>query len=146
MILNDKKTENNVITDLKEEDSKEEPTQSEILEKLPPDIKKVMEVGFSMQKFSGPLPSPLLDKISEKHIDKILDLSEKEDNRQYKDSQSSKILFLAYFMVLILLFVFLTIYLAQSNSELYMEILKLSVAFVGGLGGGFGIKSYIGSK
>ncbi|MDW7774945.1 MAG: hypothetical protein SCH39_01245 [Methanosarcinales archaeon] len=144
--MNDEKSENNIITDSEEEASKEELHNTEILENLPPEIKKVMEVGFSMQKFSGPLASPLLEKINEKHIDKILDLSEKEDERQYKDSRSSKIIFISCFVIVILLFVFLTMYLAQSNSELYMEILKLSVAFVGGLGGGFGIKSYIGSK
>lgn len=145
MTLDDEKSENNIITDSKEETSKEESHDPEILENLPPELKRVMEVGFSMQKFSGPVASPLLEKINEKHIDKILDLSEKEDDRQYKDSQSNKIIFISCFVIVILLFVFLTIHLAQSNSELYMEILKLSIAFVGGLGGGFGIKSYIGS-
>jgi len=27
-----------------------------VFEKLPPEVKKVMEVGFSMQRFSGPIP------------------------------------------------------------------------------------------
>lgn len=145
MILSEEESEKNEITGVKEEDSKEEQNDSEIFEKLPPEVKKVMEIGMTMQRFSGPVPSPFLEKINENHIDKILDISEKEDDRKYKDSQSSKYIFLAAFVAVILLFVFLTIYLAQSNSELYMEILKLSVAFIGGLGGGFGIKSYIGS-
>jgi len=32
------------------------------------------------------------------------------------------------------------------NTELFKEIIKLFVAFVGGIGVGFGIKSHINSK
>jgi len=40
--------------------------------------------------------------------------------------------------------VFLTIYLTGRNPELFREIIKLLITFAGGIGLGYGIKSYKG--
>lgn len=90
-----------------------------VLEKLPPEIKKVMEVGFSMQRFSGPLPSPFLNKINETHVTKILELAEKDDERAFADTQASRKYILGYVLIFAMLFVFATIFLVGQNTELY---------------------------
>jgi hypothetical protein len=41
------------------------------------------------------------------------------------------------------LFVFCTIFLVNTDKELYKEAIKLFAVFTGGFGGGFGLKSYI---
>lgn len=118
----------------------------EIFEELPPEIREVVRTGISMQRISGPMPNPLFSKINEKHIDKILDLADKEDTNSYNDAQSNKKYSLFYFLAFIGLFIFITLYLAKSDKELFIDILKIIIAIVGGFGGGYGYKSYLDSK
>lgn len=120
------------------------PKEPEIFDNLPPEIKKVTEMGFSMQRFSGPMPNPIVSKLNENHIDRILDISEKEEENAYKDSQSNKIYNLIYVLIIVIFFVFLVVFL--ENKELLVEILKIVIAIVGGFGGGFGYKTYLDRK
>jgi hypothetical protein len=116
--------------------------EPELLKALPPEAKKVLEIGMSMHRF-GPLPNPLAEKINEKHIDKILEIAEKDDERSFKDAGESRKFTLIYILVFSALFVFSTIFLVGSDKELYKEVIKLFAVFLGGLGSGFGIKSYM---
>lgn len=127
-------------------DKESEGIDPEIFEELPPEIREVVRTGISMQRISGPLPNPLFSKINENHIDKILDLAEKEDTNSYNDAQSNKKYSLFYFLAFIGLFVFVTIYLAKTDKELFIDILKIIISIAGGFGGGYGYKSYIDSK
>lgn len=118
----------------------------EIFEELPPEVKEVVRTGISMQRISGPMPNPLLSKINEQHIDKILDIADKEDTNTYNDAQSNKKYSLFYFLAIIGLFVFITIYLAKTDKDLFIDILKIIISIAGGFGGGYGYKSYLDSK
>ena len=95
------------ISKSNEIDLKEKIQETEIFDNLPPEVKKVVEMGISMQRISGPMPNPLLSKINEKHIDKILDIAQKEDENSYKDAQSTKKYSLVYFIFIILFVTFL---------------------------------------
>lgn len=114
----------------------------ELLKSLPPEAKKVLEIGMSMQRF-GPTPNPIAKKINEKHIDKILDLTEKDEERSFKDAGESRKFTLIYILIFAALFVFSTVFLVGSDKDLYKEVIKLFAVFLGGLGSGFGIKSYM---
>jgi hypothetical protein len=46
-------------------------------------------------------------------------------------------------LVFAALFIFSTVFLVGSDKELYKEVIKLFAVFLGGLGSGFGIKSYM---
>ena len=60
---------------------------SENLEELPPQIRKVVEATLSMERISSSsLVSPISEKINEQHIDKILNIVEKDDERAFADS------------------------------------------------------------
>ena len=118
-------------------------TEDEIpedLEGLPPELKTFI---MSMRGYSGPIPNPLASKINEDHIDKIIEASAKDDERRYKDMQQARKFHLIYFLAGIALFVFLTLFLVGKDTELFKEIVKLFIVFVGGIGAGYGIKSYI---
>lgn len=118
------------------------PLEPELLKGLPPEAKKVLEIGMSMQRF-GPMPNPLAEKINGKHIDKILDIAEKDEERSFKDAGESRKFTLIYVLVFAALFVFATVFLVGSDKDLYKEVIKLFAVFFGGLGSGFGIKSYM---
>lgn len=55
------------------EEQAEEIAESEVFEKLPPQIRRTVEFGMSMMGSSGPLHPQLLSKVKEEHISKILE-------------------------------------------------------------------------
>jgi hypothetical protein len=144
----DTKIDSEEEPDKKEEkqEGKEQIIEGDIFKQLPPEVQKVVEIGFSMQRFAGPLPPPFLTKINEEHISKILESADKGDERSFTDAQSSKKYILLYVLIFSALFVFATVFLVGKDVELYKEILKLLAVYLGGLGSGFGLKGYLDRK
>jgi|SRR5882672_2064578 len=127
--------------DKKDQDSEQpSPLEPEVLKNLPPDVRKAVE--FSLQAFSTPIFHPITKKINEGHIDKLLDQSEKDSEREFKDRFRSRIFALLYGLMAAALFVFVTIYLAGEDKELYRDILTKIIIFFGGAGAGYGFKAY----
>jgi hypothetical protein len=124
-----------------ESSSQESPIEPEVLKDLPPEVRKAVE-SFSLQAFTGPVFHPVLKKVNEGHIDKVLDQSEKDSDREFQLEQSSKIYNLVYVLIFAALFIFITIYLANLDKELYRDVLKVLVGFIGGFGGGYGYKAF----
>ena len=116
----------------------------DVLDQLPPDVRKI--VSMQVSSISAPRQHPIAAKINESHIDKILELAGKDDERSHEDVKEARKYNFAYVVISFGVFIFLTIFLANSNTELYKEILKLLAVFAGGFGGGFGVKSYIDKK
>ena len=137
------KSEEASIKNNDKQKSSDDVVEPDVLENLPEEVRRVVQIGMSMQRSSGPFPPQLLSKFNEKHIDKILDLSEKDDDRTYKDIQSSRKYTLTYVLIFTALFSFITLFLVGENTALYQEILKLLVVFAGGLGSGYGLKIYL---
>lgn len=114
----------------------------ELFEDVQPSIKKSVNTILTLQGITGPISSILDSKINEKHIDKILEMTEKDDERSFKDTQHSRKFRLIYLLIGVALFVFLTLFLVGKDTELFKDIIKLFIAFVGGMGAGYGIKHY----
>jgi len=134
------------IVSKKEGTEKEKIQETEILDNLPPEVKKVVEMGISMQRISGPMPNPLLSKINEKHIDKILDIAQKEEDNSYKDAQSTKKYSLVYFIFIILFIAFLIYYLVDKDKSLLLTIIEKGLYVLGGFGGGYGFRAYLDNR
>lgn len=127
-----------------ESEKKGDAERAEILENLPPEIKRTMEMAISMQ--TGRMPNPILSKLTEDHITKILDQSEKEDENSFKDTQSSKAYNLIYFVITVLLIVFFVIYLADRDKALLLNLADKALYILAGFGGGYGFKAFRDSK
>jgi len=112
------------------------------LDNLPPEAKKMVEMAISMQSITGRAPNPIFQKITEGHITKILDQSAKEEDNNYKDTQSSKFYHLIYFVSTIILIVFFVVYLADRDKELLKNLADKALYVLGGFGGGYGFKAY----
>ncbi|MEO1430980.1 MAG: hypothetical protein AAFV71_18340 [Cyanobacteria bacterium J06633_8] len=120
---------------------------SENLEELPPQVRKVVEATLSMQRISSSsLVSPISEKINEKHIDKILNIVEKDDERAFADSQSARKYSFFTLIIVLVFFVCLTVFLVNKDVAVYQEVLKIIVIFGGGFGSGIGFKGYIDRK
>lgn len=140
------KDENNKRTINKQENENSGLTENDALENLPPEVKKIVQLGFSVQRSFSPEPNPLFEKINEGHIDRILDMGAKDDEYAFKESQSNKIYNLIYLIIAAAALIFTVVFLAGKNDALLSEIFKFGAVFLGGLGGGYGWKSYLDRK
>lgn len=142
-IENDKDIEEIKEKDEKNKEQVEDLEEAEFIENLPPEAKSLISM---YSRISGPMPNPMLSKINENHIDKILDIASVEEQNSYNDARQSRLFNLIYFIIIIALFIFLTIYLAAENQELFFKILTYVASLGGGFGGGYGYKVYKDSK
>ena len=122
---------------------KDDGNNAKILENLEGIHPGLKEFSRSMLQFSGTIPHPFASKLTESHIDKIIEISAKDDERRYDDTQQARKFTLVYILMGVALFVFLTLFLVGKDTELFKEIIKLFIIFVGGMGAGYGIKSRI---
>lgn len=120
--------------------------QPESLESLPPEEKKIVQTSMLAMRRFGPVPHPLADKINAGHIDKILEITDKNSDLARKDKSESRRYFFGTVAVAVAVFVFLTIYLAGRHTEIYMELIEIILAFLGGLGSGVWIKTRMDRK
>ncbi len=139
------KSPENVLKDQKEKIQENESVTVELqtaIDKIPKEFREEV-THFLMGNISRPT---LESKITGEHLHKLLDYDDKSDERKFKDAQQSRKFQLAYVLLAVLLFVFLAIFLVGKDTELFKEIVKLFIVFVGGIGAGFGIKTYKSKK
>jgi hypothetical protein len=118
------------------------PEVSRIIEELPPEERKRITSFLMMSSIQSSPLSPIFKKLTPDHITKIIDSSDKNNQRSYEFALWSK---LNTFIVLLLglgLFLFLTIFLAKSNVGLYKDIVQYLFTFLGGFGIGYAYKKF----
>lgn len=113
-----------------------------VVEELPTPIKQSVELSM-MSMISGRNNNPIIQKLTPEHISKFLDYTQEDDRRDHSLKASNRWFHLAYVVIAIIVFIFLVVYLLDRNTPLLIDILKLFIAFIGGMGSGFGIKSAI---
>ena len=106
----------------------------EVIEKLPSPAKEFVRQQMSMV-MSGPAPHPLMSKIESEHITKIIDSTEKESQRAFQDSQSSRKWNFAW-LVFIGLFIFsvFCLFIFADKAEYIVPIGTAMLGFAGGFG------------
>ncbi|MDF5707382.1 MAG: hypothetical protein PUP90_06790 [Nostoc sp. S4] len=113
---------------------------------IPPEIKKEIRTFLSMGRFSASSISPILEKINQQHITKILESVEKDSERAYFDSKEARKYNLAAICIFLAVFVFLTVFLVNKDVAVYQDILRILIIFGGGFGSGLGFKIYLDRK
>ncbi|WGV27045.1 hypothetical protein [Halotia branconii] len=118
----------------------------EELENLPPQIKREIKTVLSMGRFSASSISPILDKINQQHITKILESVEKDSERAFIDAQDARKYNFLAICIFVAVFVFLTVFLVNKDIVVYQDILRILIIFGGGFGSGLGFKIYLDRK
>lgn len=113
----------------------------EVLKHLPPELQKAVQ-SFSLEAFSGPVFHPVLKKINEEHITKVLEQAEKDSERDFKDTQSARLYGLMYVVIILVFLGAMTAYLVNADKELYKQVLGYVLPFLAGIAGGYGVKAY----
>ncbi|OUL26704.1 hypothetical protein [Nostoc sp. 106C] len=118
----------------------------EELESLPPEIKREIKTFLSMSRLSTSSSSPILDKINQQHITKILESVDKDSERAFIDAQQARKYNLISIFIFLAVFVFLTVFLVNKDVAVYQDILRILIIFGGGFGSGLGFKIYLDRK
>ena len=143
---------NTVVASKKEEQKKEKSTPAELLAKLPedmpPEMKRVVRMAMTQASFPGgdSRTHPLFDKFTEEHVHKYLDYIQRDDDFEHKLKGSNRWFHLGYTVLGIVFFGFLIVYLLPKDKALLNDILKLLIVFTGGVGSGYGLRSYIKNR
>jgi hypothetical protein len=134
----DTKKEDELSDELLDSEEVDPEKMEEILEELPGEEKKVLRklMISSSSMTSSPFPPQLANSINEKHIDKLLDISGKAEDREFKLKNKQENHRLIYVILGIALFVFLTIFLAKDSQDIFLDVLKIGLGFLGGWGAG----------
>lgn len=118
---------------------------------LPDDMPKEMQQTIRMAMTSASMGTmrsghPLFEKFNEEHVHKFLDYTQKDDDNEFTYRSSNRLYHIGYAILGVALFIFLVVYLVPKDKILFDQIFKMLVAFAGGLGSGYGIKSYQSRK
>lgn len=126
----------------REELTEESPIPIEVLKKLPPEDRRVIESLFASVTY-GPVPNPLARKVTSEHIGKIIDHQDRGMQLEFEDRRDSRRwgTLVAFGLVVILAVVVLTLALTNRTAAL-IEVLKAIVLIAGGFGTGFGFAEY----
>lgn len=119
------------------------PVPQELLNKLPPDTARELTVFLSSVQRIGPAAHPLAGKIQAEHIAQIIQSSDDESKREYRDGELTRRWGFATFIVVIVFLLFLCVYLPQIDKEIFESAMKVALGFLGGVGAGaYGITKF----
>lgn len=110
------------------------------LSDAPPDVQQAISLSRFVAAYSGPVPNPLVDKLTDVHIDKMLDYGEAHSQRQDRQTHSARRTVLVAAMAggLTTVVVFLVL-VFQGESDLASEFLAGIIGLLGGGGLGYGL-------
>ena len=135
-----------------EKDKNKVPSPAELIANLPEDMSAEVKefISMSMMQTAPPVGGsrshPLFEKFTDDHVHEYLDYTQRDDDHEHNLKSSNRWFHLAYTLIGIAFFGFLIVYLLPKDKALLNEILKLLVTFAGGVGSGYGLKSYMESK
>ena len=140
---NDEESENKLAkTDSQEIANTSSEELGEVLENLPPEIKKMMRMAVSMERISGVSSLSIGGKINEEHISKIIEYSARSEERVFKDAESSRKYVLFYGIIIAFTMLALTLLLINKGDkgiDAYTKLIQLILSFISLFIGGLGL-------
>ena len=108
----------------------------EFIENLPPETREKF-IRMSMFMASGPVPHPLFEKFTPEHISKIIDVAEKDNERNFQNDQSTRKWNFAWLILIVVsIFAAVLIFLRWEKPEYIAPIITAIIAGIGGYGYG----------
>ena len=91
---------------------------------------------------SGSAHHPVFDKFEPEHVSQFLEHSRESRKDKERYRRGGRWFNLVYVLILVVVFIFLTIYLLPEHRDIYLEILTAIAAFGAGFAGGYGFKAW----
>lgn len=93
------------------------------IEKLPQEAQAIIGMMMaSRRRISSPMSDPLSDKISTEHISKMLDIAEKDNEREFENTKLSKQYNLVTLVIALIFLAFITVFLGNKDLSTYQDI------------------------
>jgi hypothetical protein len=119
---------------------------TQAIEKMPPPVREIFEMmAVSATTLAVP-PHPLLDNFKDEHVKQFLDNDRIETANDYKLRSSNRWFYLAYFIIIVFCLGLLIWFLLPQHKDLLADLLKVILAFAGGVTSGFGLKAQLDKK
>jgi len=116
---------------------------TEAIERMPLPMREV----FEMMAVSSTMPHhPILDKFKDEHVKQFLDNDKLEAERDYRLRSTNRWFHLTYVVIALFSLGLLIVFLLPNNKDLLTDILKIILAFGGGVASGFGLKTQLDKK
>lgn len=115
-----------------------------VFNEIPEPIKE--KLIFAASHYSGPVPNPIVEKMTSSHITSIIDTISKDEDNSYKLKREGRIYSLIYIVLFLGLLIFLICFLIDKNPEFLKDFFYKGLIFFGGAGGGYGYKAYLSKK
>jgi len=126
------------------------PFSPEFLEGAPPELKRAMQMFFSMSKTSvrasNPLAAAVAKVLSSDHLASLIGLMERSEERELCNAQRVRWANLLYLIVVLIFAGFAVWLLEDSNPDLLKDLITIAATLAGGLGAGYGIKTWAERK
>jgi len=128
-----------------EETDSDSPIPQEVLENMPPDIRRDMQKITGIFA-SGSMGNPIARKVTAEHIDKVLDHNEAENRREFQYRGAGRWFALAYVLISVVVFFLFAWMFGRSDPELFKLVLTYVATFGAGFAGGWGVKAARGGS
>lgn len=119
------------------------PFAPELLEGAPPQLRRAIQMGFSMMRSVGPAPSPLVSAIGKvltsEHLTTVIESAKRSEELGYSNAQRVRWTNLLYLIVVLIFAGFALWILKDSNPDLLERLVVIAATLAGGLGAGYGI-------
>lgn len=126
------------------------PFDPELLEGAAPEVKRSIQMAFSMMRMGGPALNPLATAVAKvldgDHLTNIIKSMDRSAELELSSSQQARWTNLLYLIVVLVFAGFALWLLKDSNPDLLRDLIAIVASLAGGLGAGYGIKAWAEQK
>ena len=113
----------------------------------PPEVRRVIQIVFSMLRFGGSISNPMAAAVAKvldgDHLTDLIKSMDRCTEMELTSAKEARQTNLQYLVVVLLFAAFALWVLKDSNPELLKDLVTIVATLAGGLGAGYGIKTWI---
>jgi hypothetical protein len=122
------------------------PFDPELLEGAPPEVKRSIQLAFSMMRMGGPALNPLATAVAKvldgDHLTDLIKSMDRSAELELSSAQQARWTNLLYLIAVLVFAGFALWLLKDSNPDLLRDLIAIVASLAGGLGAGYGITAF----
>jgi hypothetical protein len=126
------------------------PFDPELLEGAPAEVRRSIQMAFSMLRMGGPSLNPLATAVARvldgDHLTNLIESMDRSAELELRSTQQARWTNLLYLIVVLVFAGFALWLLKDSNPDLLRDLIAIVASLAGGLGAGYGIKAWAEQK
>jgi hypothetical protein len=126
------------------------PFDPELLEGTPAEVKRSIQMVFSMLRMGSPALNPLATAVAKvldgDHLTNLIKSMDRSAELELRSAQQARWTNLVYLIVVLVFAGFALWLLKDSNPDLLRDLIAIVASLAGGLGAGYGIKAWAEQK